>query len=107
MQVFNKEKALELVDGDESLLEILLDSFRTENSFEREHLDKLFNEGNFSEAAGYVHATKGAARQLCMEKLQTSGQNLEDFLRMKTQGSYEDLADKMFSDYKEALSFIS
>ncbi|MBQ0051780.1 MAG: Hpt domain-containing protein [Treponema sp.] len=106
MQVFNKERALELVDGDEGLLEILIESFMTENKFERSELDALVSAGKLSEAAGYVHATKGAARQLCMEKLQESGQRLEDVLRGKTQGDVMALSDRMFEDYEEAMKVI-
>lgn len=107
MQLFNKEKALELVDNDESLLEILINSFLTENKFERGELDFLVAAKKFDEAAAYVHATKGAARQLCLEKLQESGQNLEDVLRGKKQGDIKTLEDKMFEDYKEAMDFLN
>lgn len=106
MQLFNKEKALELVDNDESLLEILIDSFLTENKFERNELDFLVAAKKFDEAASYVHATKGAARQLCLENLQESGQNLEDVLRGKKTGDVEPLKLKMYADYDEAVEFL-
>lgn len=106
MQIFNRTKALDLVDNDESLLEILIDSFLNENKFVREELDSLVSSKKFEEAALYVHATKGAARQLCLEKLQASGQNLEDILRGKVSGDIKAGEDKMFADYSEALEYL-
>lgn len=106
MQLFNREKALELVDNDKNLLEILIDSFLTENKFERNELDFLVAAKKFEEAAAYVHATKGAARQLCLENLQEIGQNLEDVLRGKKTGDAESLKLKMYADYDEAVEFL-
>jgi len=38
-----------------------------------------------------------------MEKLQSSGQALEDVLRGKSSGDIPTLIEKMFSDYEETL----
>ena len=103
MKTFDKEAALELLDKDEELLSILIDSFLNETKFEKAVLEKLIAQGKTKEAASYVHATKGAARQLCMEKLQSSGQALEDVLRGKSDGDIPSLIEKMFSDYEEVL----
>ena len=104
--IFDKKAALELVDNDEDLLQILIDSFLEENKFEKSTLAKLIQEGKMSEAASYVHATKGAARQLCMEKLKNSGQELEDVLRGKKNGEIAPLVQEMFSDYGEAVKAV-
>ena len=106
MKIYDRQSALELVDNDEDLLSILVDSFLKENKFERPVLENLIACGKMTEAASYVHATKGAARQLCMEKLKASGQALEDVLRGKTGGDIPALISQMFSDYEEALSVI-
>lgn len=105
--IFDREAALSLVDGDEELLSILIDSFLEENKFEKEHLSSLVKNGKLQEAASYVHATKGAARQLCMERLKNSGQMLEDVLRGKAAGDVEALSDAMFKDYEEAVGIFS
>ncbi|MBQ9280995.1 MAG: Hpt domain-containing protein [Treponema sp.] len=102
--VFDREAALNLLDGDEELLSILIDSFLTENKFEKSSLEKMISSGDMSEAASYVHATKGAARQLCMEKLKNSGQKLEDLLRGKTSGDAQSLVDEMWKDYGEGVA---
>ena len=102
-EVFDRNAALELVDNDEELLQILIDSFLNENEFEKAKLEALISNGKLAEAASYVHATKGAARQLCMEKLKNSGQALEDVLRGKTTGDIPSLVEKMFLDYEEAV----
>ena len=102
-EVFDRNAALELVDNDEELLQILIDSFLNENEFEKAKLEALISNGKLAEAASYVHATKGAARQLCMEKLKNSGQALEDILRGKTTGDIHSLVEKMFLDYEEAV----
>ena len=107
MKIYDRQSALELVDNDEDLLSILVDSVLNENKFERPVLEKLISGGKMTEAASYVHATKGAARQLCMEKLKTSGQELEDVLRGKTSGDISKLIDQMFADYEEALSALN
>ena len=106
MQIYDKIAALELVDNDEELLQILIDSFLNENKFEKSELEKLISDGKMSEAASYVHATKGAARQLCMEKLRDSGQKLEDVLRKKTSGDIPSLVEEMWRDYKESVRTI-
>ena len=101
-QIFNTSKALELLDNDKDLLGVLVDSFLGEE-FSLEEVKRLVGSKKFLEAASYVHKTKGAARQLCMEKLCESGQNLEDCLRGKTEGNIPLLSQKMFSDWREAV----
>ncbi|MBQ4379626.1 MAG: Hpt domain-containing protein [Treponema sp.] len=106
MEIYNKKAALDLVDNDGDLLQILIDSFLNETRFEKPYLENLIKEGKMNEAASYVHATKGAARQLCMEKLKDSGQQLEDVLRRKSEGNLQELTDKMFQDYEEAVNAV-
>ncbi|MBQ8013819.1 MAG: Hpt domain-containing protein [Treponema sp.] len=106
LPIFDRKAALELLDNDEDLLQILIDSFIKENKFEKDILENLIEKGKMSEAASYVHATKGAARQLCLERLKNSGQKLEDLLRGKISGETQPLVDEMFSDYKEALAIL-
>ena len=106
MQIYNRQAALALLEDDKGLLSILEQSFLSENKFEKDVIEKLVTENKTAEAASYVHATKGAARQLCMEKLQDSAQNLEDVLRGKKNGSIKSLTDKMAADYKEAIKAI-
>lgn len=105
-QIFNKTAALELTDNDEDLLNILISSF-LEVEFSMEELNKLISARNFEEAAAYVHKTKGAGRQLCMEKLAESGQNLEDVLRGKKEGNIQELSEIMNKDYQEAIKAVS
>ncbi|WP_407425108.1 Hpt domain-containing protein [Treponema sp.] len=105
-EIFNRQAALDLVDNDEELLQILIDSFLEENKFEKSVLENLIREEKLSEAASYVHATKGAARQLCMEKLKNSGQELEDVLRGKKTGEILSLVNEMWDDYTETLSVL-
>lgn len=104
-EVFNKKKALELVDNDEELLKILLDTF-LETEFSIEHLNELIKDKKFDEAASYTHRVKGAGRQLAMEKIAKSGQELEDVLRKKTDGDLQTLTENFYSDYLEAINFI-
>lgn len=103
MKIFDKKAALELLDKDEELLSVLIDSFLNENKFEKSVLENQIESGKTKAAASYVHSIKGAARQLCMEKLKSSGQELEDVLRGKTTGDIPSLIEKMFTDYEEAL----
>ena len=107
MKIFDKKAALELLDNDEELLSVLIDSFLNENKFEKSVLENLIESGKTKEAASYVHSIKGAARQLCMEKLKSSGQALEDVLRGKTIGDIPSLVAHMFMDYEEAVKRIS
>ena len=103
MQVFNRKAALELLDNEEELLQVLIDSFLNESKFEKPVLEKLISGKKNLEAASYVHAVKGAARQLCMEKLQNSAQKTEDYLRGKSDGDITFLINQMFLDYQEAI----
>ena len=102
-QIFNKNAALQLVDNDEEILKILVDSF-VQVPFSIDELNKLVGEKKLPEAASYVHKTKGAGRQLCMERLAESGQALEDVLRGKAEGNIQALAQKMAEDYECALA---
>ena len=103
METFNRQKALELVGNDEELLSILLQTF-IETEFSSAHLEKLIKENRFEEAAGYTHRVKGAGRQLAMEKLAASGQELEDVLRKKKTGDTELLLKTFCADYEQALA---
>lgn len=101
-KIFNKEAALALVDNDKDILKILIDSFMSV-TFSIDCLNKLISKKNYNEAAAYVHKTKGAGRQLCMERLADSGQELEDVLRGKKKGDISFLSKKMAADYETAL----
>lgn len=102
MQIFNRQKALELVGEDSELLFILLQEF-IKTEFSIEHLIQLIQGNKKEEAASYVHRVKGAGRQLAMEKLAQSGQKLEDVLRGKTTGELIPLAEEFYNDYEQAL----
>ena len=104
MKHFNKDNALELLDGDEELLEILLDAFLA-TEFSEEKLYGFIDMRNYAEGAGYVHKVKGAARQLAMENLKNIGQVLEDFFRGKISDCGKDikeLAAEFADEYKKS-----
>lgn len=98
-EIFNKEKALEMVDNDEDLLKILLDAF-LETEFDINTLVKLINEKKYDEAASYTHRVKGAGRQIAALRIAKSGQALEDVLRRKTSGNIKELVTQFNEDYK-------
>ncbi len=105
-QVLNLQSALELLDNDRDLLKILMESFINDMPFDTEKLDKMISSKNYDEAAKYVHAVKGAGRQLCAERLALAGQELEDVLRHKKEGDTTALASKMKDEYTSALNEI-
>ncbi len=104
--ILNLNAALELLDNDKDLLKILMESFMNEMPFDEATLDKLIADKDDAKAANYVHAVKGAGRQLCAERLSAAGQALEDVLRHKTQGDPLPLAQKMKEEYAIALAEI-
>lgn len=104
-EIFNKPKALELVDNDEELLSILLNTF-LETEFNPNQLVTLINSKNYEEAASYTHRVKGAGRQIAAEKVAKSGQDLEDVLRRKKNGDIKTLVNQFYQDYKEAVTEI-
>ncbi len=105
LPVFDKENALDMLGCDMELYEILLDAF-IGVEFSKEHLKTLIRQLDFSEAASYVHAVKGAGRQLACKKLAKSGQDLEDALRKKAEGDLDSLTEVFVSDYHEAFVVI-
>lgn len=105
-QILNISAALDLVDGDKELLKILLDTFVTETTFDPAKLSELVASGQKEEGAKYVHAVKGAGRQLCAERLAAAGQALEDVLRGKANGDIAALTATMNSEYKIAFDAI-
>lgn len=68
MELFNKKKALDLVDNDQELLKILITAF-LETEFNPAYFKELVLEKKFEEAASYIHRVKGAGRQLAAEKI--------------------------------------
>ncbi len=101
-QILNLKAALELVDGDKELLTILLDTFLKESDFNVDKVLSFAKTNNYIEGAKYVHATKGAGRQICAERLASVGQALEDIFRGKATGDIPELAKQMENEYKIA-----
>ncbi len=101
MEVFNLNLALEMVDNDSELLEILLNSFLSDKKLDMEMLRGL-EKNDRKSAADYVHSIKGPARQLALEKLADAGQKLEDVLRAKMEGDLEALNESFCSEHKTA-----
>lgn len=104
-KIFDKEKAISFVDNDEELLKILLKSF-LDTEFSVETLNNLIANRKLVEAASYVHKIKGAARQLAMETLASSGQALEDVLRGKKTGDLKTLIETFYSDYEKTVQTV-
>jgi len=105
-QILNSKKGLDLVDNDMELYRILMETFVSDTKFEPEELKKLVAEKKNSEAASYVHAVKGAGRQIGTEKLAEAGQKLEDVLRGKANGNIDFLSKKVVAEYKAALDAV-
>ena len=105
MELFNKKKALDLVDNDQELLKILITAF-LETEFNPAYFKELVLEKKFEEAASYIHRVKGAGRQLAAEKIAYSGQVLEDILRKKTNGNLNDSFKEFYKSYLEAKDFF-
>lgn len=106
LQVLNSKKGLDLVDNDKELYKVLLDTFVNESKFEPSELKELVALQKMNEAASYVHAVKGAGRQIGAERLAFAGQQLEDVLRGKTTGNIDELCKKVVEEYKAALEEV-
>ncbi len=102
LQILNKEKALELIDGDMEIYQMLIEAFLGEE-FIPEKVAQFVADGKNLEGASYVHKVKGAARQLCAERLAFAGQKLEDVLRGKSEGDISSLCEEVESEYKKAI----
>lgn len=103
MQILNTAAAKEMVDNDMSLYRILLESYINDKVLDEKKLSELENAEDTTEAAKYVHYFKGAARQLGAEVLAEAGQNLEDVLRGRAQGSIEQLNKAFIESYRTAV----
>ena len=104
LQILNSEKGLNLVDNDMELYKILIDTFINESRFSIDELKEFVGKGEMKEAASYVHAAKGAGRQLGAERLASVGQKLEDTLRGKADGNIDELCADVAREYEEALN---
>ncbi len=82
----NLDKGLDFTAGDRELFTELLESFLSENKFDKDAAFGLITAGRYSEAATIIHRTKGAALQTGADILGKQGQVLEDILRNKTGG---------------------
>lgn len=106
MEILNSKVGLELVDNDKELYQILIDTFISESKFDLNELKKLITDGKMNDAAGYVHAVKGAGRQIGTERLMTIGQKLEDVLRGKADGNIENLSKIMLEEFELAIKTL-
>ncbi len=108
LPILDSAFALDLVDNDKDLYKILLESFLNDTSFEESELDRLICEKKLKEAAGYVHAVKGAGRQLGAKRLAAAGQRLEDALRGKTNeiDNVANLSKDVKTEYERALKEV-
>lgn len=102
MEVFDRKKALEMLEGEEELLEELEMAF-VERIFDFEYLLGLEDRGQLNEAAGYVHSFKGSARQLACDSCAKSGQKLEDYLRGKIAVKSAEDAKALNEDFRREL----
>lgn len=98
-KILDSEKGLSLVDNDGELYRLLLDTFLSDAKFDPESFGKLVSAGNRDGAASYIHALKGAGRQIGAERLAAAGQRLEDVLRGKAGGNVAALAEKVLTEY--------
>lgn len=100
-------EGLELTAGDKELYIELLDSYLTENKFDRAELNVLIESGKKAEAANYVHRIKGASRQIGAQKVSSILQEIEDILREKKSGDHETLIDDFVKAYKNTTEEIN
>ena len=106
MEIFDFDAAMEMVDNDTALMQILLDGFLKEAPFEEHHLFDLIAKNENEEAAHYVHRVKGAARQLAAKPLAAKGQELEDIFRGKTTGDASKVATEFCELYKQTYEVL-
>lgn len=104
LHILNSENGLNLVDNDMELYKVLIDTFIADSKFSADELNSLVAKGEMKEAASYVHAVKGAGRQLGAERLAFVGQKLEDALRGKAEGDVAKLCEDVAREYEEALN---
>ncbi len=106
MELLNIAAALEMLGGEEELLQELIKAFIDTEPFDFDKLLSLEEKEDKSEAAKYVHYYKGAARQIGAEILASTGQKLEDILRGKTNG-YMDAVNKVFkNDFEKTIAAL-
>ena len=103
LKIVDENEALDLVAGEKDLLKELLKSFLDDKKFDLEEL-KFLEKQNKNQAASYIHYFKGAGSQLCMKRLSSVGQILEDVLREKKQGDILELNNLFFQEYKNAIN---
>ncbi len=108
MKTFNVEAALEFTGGESDLLNELLVSFVDDKKFTLSQLEDEEKKDK-AEAAKFVHYYKGAGRQIAAEKLAFYGQQLEDYLRGKSEGNgkcLEELNQDFFREYYLAVEAV-
>ncbi|MCQ2611239.1 MAG: Hpt domain-containing protein [Treponema sp.] len=99
--LLDAQTGLDLVDNDMELYKILLNGFLTDNSFDIEYLQDLYNKNKLDECASYVHRVKGSARQIAAKFLAQKGQELEDLFRKKN-GPLTQFPQQQAKDFADA-----
>lgn len=94
MDILDTENGLELVGGEYELYNSLLNEFIDGKKFEKSVLLDYYSSGKMDECAAYVHYFKGAARQICGQKVAAVGQKLEDVFRGKAEGDVLQLTEE-------------
>lgn len=103
--ILNYKNGLDLTDNDEDLYNELLSLYLTETIFDVKILDDLILKSK-EEAASYIHKIKGSSRQIGAELLAEKGQQIEDILRNKAQGSLPLLINEFCKLYTDTRNEI-
>ncbi|MCR5219179.1 Hpt domain-containing protein [Treponema sp.] len=105
MEILDIDAGLEYAGGEAEFFIELARAFIDDNPPSMEKLISLEKEDSLK-AASYVHYYKGAARQLAAKKLSSIGQDLEDILRKKKEGSTEELNSLFINCHKETVEAL-
>ena len=91
--IFDRNAALEFIDGDTNLFDQILDIFVNDTPTLIAKLEEAFKEKIYANVEMYAHTLKSTSATVCVKKLITASKNMEDAAHEK--------------DWKKAQSFMN
>lgn len=103
----NAEKLLEQLDGDQDFFVEMLTEFVEVTGPQLQGLDEAVAAGNHTEVRSLAHSIKGAAGNLCMEKMAEDARVLEFMGRDGNLTGAEEVLGKIKDEFERLTAYVS
>ena len=106
-KIFNRKETLVRFGDDEELLKELATMFVKESCFSKEEFENLLKNPDKSLSTSYVHKLKGSSGTLGCELLYDICVIVENILKGKTEGNFEEEKTALYEIYDRTVAELS